>query len=164
MQYLAGHANSFTSDTYAEDRPSEFLSFATLFSAAALSDSAPVACRLLKSLASLFVTPLVCFQSLAASLCKNTGGGVSRAMSFTRSAHSNSGRVCLQELTNSTHRFASSAFSSTYELLFSQPPYFQKHLRCPLVFRFFSPLVYPELLGGATRHSPLPSAIVTDTP
>jgi len=32
------------------------------------------------------------------------------------------------------HRFASLAFSSNYESLFSQLPCFQKHLRCPLLF------------------------------
>jgi hypothetical protein len=55
-----------------------------------------------------------------------------------------------------THRFASPAFSFTYKLLFSQLACFQKHLRCPLVFPFFSPLV--------TRHSPLPNAIVSHNP
>ena len=38
------------------------------------------------------------------------------------------------ELPPLNHRFASPAFSSTSELLFSQAPCFQKHLRCPLVF------------------------------
>jgi hypothetical protein len=37
-------------------------------------------------------------------------------------------------------------------LLFSQLPCFQKHLRCPLVFRFLSPLVYPERSRGAIRR------------
>jgi hypothetical protein len=45
------------------------------------------------------------------------------------------------------HGFASPTFSFTYKLLFSQLAYFHKHLRCPIVFPFFSPLV--------TRHSPL---------
>src|SRR5260370_5183279 len=67
------------------------------------------------------------------------------------------------ELPPPTHRFPSPAFSCTYELLFSQLPCFHRHLRCPLVFRFFSPLAtrlrrtsemgHPPL---ATRHSPLP--------
>jgi hypothetical protein len=38
------------------------------------------------------------------------------------------------ELPPPPHRFASLAFSSNYELLFSQLPCFQKHLRCPLLF------------------------------
>ncbi len=38
------------------------------------------------------------------------------------------------ELPPPRHRFASHAFSHTYELLFSQLACFQKHLRCPLVF------------------------------
>src|SRR5882762_769477 len=38
------------------------------------------------------------------------------------------------ELPPPPHRFASLAFSSTYELLFSQLSCFHKHLRCPLVF------------------------------
>jgi hypothetical protein len=38
------------------------------------------------------------------------------------------------ELPPPIHRFASPAFSSAYELLFSQLPCFQKHLRCPLLF------------------------------
>jgi hypothetical protein len=41
-------------------------------------------------------------------------------------------------------RFASHAFSCTYKSLFPQLACFHKHLRCPLVFRYFSPL--------ATRH------------
>src|SRR6266478_8714280 len=60
------------------------------------------------------------------------------------------------ELPPPRHRFASPAFSFTYKLLFPQLRCFQKHLRCPLVFRFFSPL--------AARHSPLPSAIVSHKP
>src|SRR5258707_14754587 len=34
-----------------------------------------IACRLLKSLASLFALPFLCFQQLAASLCKIPGVG-----------------------------------------------------------------------------------------
>ena len=36
--------------------------------------------------------------------------------------------------TRGTHRFFSPLFSWFYELLFSQPLSFQKHLRCPIVF------------------------------
>jgi hypothetical protein len=45
-----------------------------------------IACRLLNSLASLFATPVLCFQQLAASLPKIPGGGVSLRDNSARSA------------------------------------------------------------------------------
>ena len=48
------------------------------------------------------------------------------------------------ELPPPHHRFASHAFSYTYELLFSQLTCFQKHLRCPLVFRSKSRFLSPR--------------------
>jgi hypothetical protein len=105
--------------------------------------SASIACRLLKSLASLFVPRILCFQRLAASFAKIPGVGYPRGFSslFTRSAFRD-GRLnfCsslfsrIYELPPPPHRFASHTFSSTYKSLFSQLACFQKHLRCPLVF------------------------------
>ena len=108
------------------------------------------ACRLLNSLASLFSTPFLYFQSLAASFRKTPGvwGTVFLCGASAFSAHARRGgslRYHLQFLSRSLfsrtyelppprHRFASHAFSSTYKSLFSQLPCFQKHLRCPLVF------------------------------
>src|SRR5882762_8372127 len=64
------------------------------------------ACRLLKSLASLFAPRILCFQRLAASFAKIPGGGYSAA--FPRCLPSApfemggsiSARSCFQELTN----------------------------------------------------------------
>src|SRR5882762_2927774 len=62
----------------------------------------------------------------------------------------------IYELPPQTDRFLSPAFSSTYELLFSQLPCFQKHLRCPLVFSLtvkFPSVSRPNALP--TTHYPL---------
>src|SRR4051812_8780195 len=52
------------------------------------------------------------------------------------------------------HRFVSPLFSELCELLFSQVLYFDNHLSCPLVFRFFPLLLaqYP-LLACITPRS-----------
>jgi len=112
--------------------------------------SASIVCRLLKSLASLFPTRFLYFQSLAASFRKTPGvwGTVFLCGASAFSAPARCGaslRYHLQFLSRSLfsrtyelppphHRFASHAFSSTYKSLFSQLACFQKHLRCPLVF------------------------------
>jgi hypothetical protein len=70
----------------------------------ALSACASIACRLWNSLSTPFSTPLVCFQSLAASFCKTPGWGTLRnlcvlcvsALSFRVVASV----PCFQELTN----------------------------------------------------------------
>jgi hypothetical protein len=128
--------------------------------------SASIACRLLKSLASLFPSPFLYFQSFAASF-RETPGVWGTVFLCDTSAFSASLRRHFQflsrslfsrtyELPPTRHRFAPRAFSGTYKLHFPQLPYFQNYLRCPLVFRFFSPL--------ATRHSPLSNAIVSHNP
>lgn len=53
-----------------------------------------------------------------------------------------------------THRFVSHAFSSNCELLFSQLPCFQKHLRCPMLFSSaysVPPVSVPSLLGSCLQ-------------
>jgi hypothetical protein len=126
--------------------------------------SASIACRLLKSLASLFPSPFLYFQSFAASFRKTPGvwGTVflcdTSAFSASLYPEPRGVRYHFQflsrslfsrtyELPPTRHRFASRGFSYTYKLHFPQLPYFQNYLRCPLVFRFFSPL--------ATRHFPM---------
>jgi len=42
--------------------------------------------------------------------------------------------ACLRLCTTIPHRFFTLLFSCPYELLFSQPLSFHKHLRCPIVF------------------------------
>ena len=112
--------------------------------------SASIACRLLNSLASLFSTPFLYFQSLAASFRKTPGvwgtAFLCATSAFSAPARRDGSlRYHLQFLSRSLfsrtyelppphHRFASHAFSSTYKSLFSQLACFQKHLRCPLVF------------------------------
>ena len=57
------------------------------------------------------------------------------------------------------HRFFTPLFSWSYELLFSQPLSFQKHLRCPIVFSKSS-VAFPnqEFLGAPPRPLRLPAA------
>src|SRR5258706_8291111 len=127
MECPASPANPFSSDTYVEKRPSISCHPRFSISAAALSSSSSRACRLLKSLASLFATPLVCFQSVADSLCKTPGVGYPgqdvvqnvRTLEFPPRLFSRT-----YELPPQTDRFASPAFSWAYELLFSQAPCF----------------------------------------
>src|SRR5882762_2548903 len=101
-----------------------------------LTLSASIACRLLKSLASLFAPRILCFQRLAASFRKTPGVGGTVFLCDTSafSAPARRGgslRYHLQFLSRSLfsrtyelppphHRFASLAFSSTYKSLFSQ--------------------------------------------
>src|SRR5882762_5999382 len=73
--------------------------------------SASIACRLLKSLASLFALRILCFQRLAASFAKIPGGwgtpaAIPRCLPgapFERGS-SISARSCFQELTNPSSR------------------------------------------------------------
>ena len=120
--------------------------------------SASIACRLLNSLASLFSTPFLYFQSLAASFRKTPGvwGTVflCGASAFSAPArHGGSLRYHAQFLNRSLfsrtyelppphHRFASHAFSSTYKSLFSQPLSFHIYTKPP----------------GVTHH-PLPTLL-----
>jgi len=108
-----------------------------------LSDS--IACRLLNSLASLFSTPFLYFQSLAASFRKTPGvwSTVFGAYAFSTPARRRGSlRYHLQFLSRSLfsrtyelppphHRFASHAFSSTYKSLFSQPLSFHIYTKPP---------------------------------
>src|ERR1700758_871213 len=63
-----------------------------------LTRSASIACTLLNSLASLFATPLVCFQSFAASFPKTPGVGWGCGFLCETSAFSASLRYRLQPL------------------------------------------------------------------
>jgi hypothetical protein len=130
--------------------------------------SASIACRLLKSLASLFPSPFLYFQSFAASFRKTPGVWGTVFLCDT-SAFSASLRYHFQflsrslfsrtyELPPTRHRFACPAFSCTYKLLFPQLASFQKHLRCPPSFPVFLATRLPRALGkGAlpTRHFPV---------
>ena len=120
--------------------------------------SASIACRLLKSLASLFSIPYLYFQSVAASFRKTPGvwGAVFLCDTSAFSAparRDGSLRYHLQflsrplfsrtyELPPPRHRFASHAFSSTYKSLFSQPLSFHIYTKPP----------------GVTHH-PLPTLL-----
>src|SRR5437879_3304417 len=123
MKYPTGPINLFTSDTYEETRPSISCNSRLFIPTADLSALPSIACRLLNSLASLFATPLVCFQPLAASFSKMPGVGYPRqdlvhtvhALEFRSRVFSRS-----YELPPKTDRFASPAFSCTYKSLFSQ--------------------------------------------
>src|SRR5882724_304405 len=91
--------------------------------------SASIACRLLKSLASLFAPRILCFQRLAASFVRIPGGGGTPRLSwlFIRSAVRD-GRLNFCSLVFSrtyeslfaAHRSASPAFSYSYKSLFPQ--------------------------------------------
>ena len=67
---------------------------------------------------------------------KHPGWGYAADSLFTghQSRVTSHGFSTTYELPPPSHRFASRVFSFTCELLFSQLPCFQKHLRCPLVF------------------------------
>jgi hypothetical protein len=113
-----------------------------------LTLSTSIACALLNSLAALFATPLICFQSLADSFAKIPGVGYPGRFCGTPAVRhpanslftGHESRVTSHDFSTTYklppphHRFSSRAFSSTYELLFSQLACFQKHLRCPLFF------------------------------
>jgi hypothetical protein len=131
-----------------------------------LTPGTSITCRLLNPLGSLFASRFLYFQSFAASFSKTPGvwGTVLHRVTYAFSA---SLRYHFQLLSRSffsrtyklplqTHRFASHAFSSTYKLLFSQLPCFQKHLRCPIVFSFTS-----QLTGCHPIRTPQPSLCVS---
>ena len=114
--------------------------------------SASMGCRLLKSLASLFSTPFLYFQSLAASFARIPGGGGTPRLSwlFIRSAVRD-GRL----------NFCSLVFSRTYESLFAA------HRSASPAFSYSYKSLFPQLLSfqiytkppGVTHHYSLPTAI-----
>jgi hypothetical protein len=111
-------------------------------------------CALLNSLAPLFRAPVLCFQSFAHSLTKTPGWGVPLQPSRASQVTSNPGN----------HRFLSSVFSCSCELLFYQLLCFHNHLRCPMVFPkrsknkaslpIFKHLNAPFIFGGAKTERP----------
>jgi hypothetical protein len=141
--------------------------------------SASIACRLLKSLASLFPSPFLYFQSFAASFRKTPGvwgtAFLCDTSAFSASLYPEPRGVRYHfqflsrslfsrtyELPPPLHRFACPAFSCTSKLLFPQLPYFQKYLRCPLVSRFSR---HSFTRAEPRGHSPLLShAIVSHNP
>jgi hypothetical protein len=87
--------------------------------------------NLLPPLCSLFATPVLCFQQLAASFAKTPGWGVPLQK---RSLESITYRLFSATLFANwlPHvRFARPLFSWCYELLFPQHLYFHNHPRCP---------------------------------
>ncbi len=114
--------------------------------------SASIACRLLNSLASLFSTPFLYFQSLAASFVKIPGVGVPRGFSslFTGSA-----------VREGQLNFCPLVFSRTYESLFAA------HRSASPAFSYSYKSLFPQLLSfhiytkppGVTHHYSLPTAI-----
>src|SRR5882757_3528449 len=114
--------------------------------------SASIACRLLKSLASLFAPRILCFQRLAASFVKIPGVGIPLGFSslFTRSA-----------VRDGWLNFCLLVFSRTYESLFAA------HRSASPVFSYSYKSLFPQLLlfhiytkpPGVTHHYSLPNAI-----
>jgi|ERR1700719_2665740 len=92
-----------------------------------LSADAAIACSLLNSLACLFATPLLCFQSLAASFAKIGGMGVLCAFLAAR--------LLPSALREGQLHFCSHLFSRTYKSLPAPCPptplFIFSHLRIP---------------------------------
>ena len=106
-----------------------------------LSTCKSIACALLNSLASLFATPFLCFQSFADSFAKTGGWGcpapfpatrLPRALSTRR--NSISGRLCFQELTQTPPAALSIGMPRIFKHLqipFRATPFFSHPYKMP---------------------------------
>jgi len=94
--------------------------------------SASIACRLLKSLASLFAPRILCFQRLAASFAKIPGVGVPPRLSLV---------VYPERRSRGELNFCSLVFSRTYESLFAA------HRSASPAFSYSYKSLFPQLLS-----------------
>jgi hypothetical protein len=161
MKYPACPVNPVYSDTYVIGRAFRFASHVIFSSAKILTPISSVVCRLLftlsregKSLASLFTTPLLCFESLVAcppvmwraSFCKSPGVGYPGPSSRCRLPRDLSARggsvfalVCYQQLLSCPPQTIDPHLSQFHALMSCS-------FRNPFVFTFIrvAPCVFQE--------------------